>query len=235
MKAPEPEPVPDSLDEPVDWMTYSHQELYRMAHNGIDLAGATTVAANWARLGDALGEIGDELNRIVQDFTHAWQGDAADQAVHAVSSLADWSGDAGGLATQVSGCVSIEVDNAMRARNAMPAPITPPKLPGPGPMPALLTDQNAFVSRQHAAHRQAAETMEQFQADSRDVYHTVPRFSAPKVGPKPLGSVDNPPAPEPAPTPPQQAPPEPAPPRSVSPGVSAPAPAPGPEIGRAHV
>ena len=35
-----PEPVPGSLDEPVDWMTYSHQEMYRMVHDGLDLTGA---------------------------------------------------------------------------------------------------------------------------------------------------------------------------------------------------
>ena len=179
-----PEPVPGSLDEPVDWMTYSHQEMYRMVHDGLDLTGATAVSAGWARLGEALGEIGEELDKIVRDFANAWQGEAADQAAHAVAALAGWAGDAGGLATQVSGCITIEVDNAMRARNAMPAPVPPPGQPGPIPQvspaadgtraasaftggdfaqaPTLLTDQNAFVSNQFAAHREAAETMEQF-------------------------------------------------------------------------
>jgi hypothetical protein len=221
-----PEPVPDSLDEQVDWMTYPHQELYRMVHDGLDLAGATAVSANWARLGDSLGEIGDELNRIVRAFEHAWQGEAADQATHAVSSLATWAAEAGGLATEVSGCITIEVDNATRARNGMPAPLVAPSLPGPiaaadgtaaasaftggdfAMAPLLLSDQTAIVREQQAAHRQAAETMEQFQTESREVYHTVPRFSAPKIGPKPPGGEENPPAP--APTTPQRAPAEPA-------------------------
>lgn len=253
---PPPEPVPDSLDEPVDWMTYSHQEMYRMVHDGLDLAGATAVSADWARLGEALGDIGDELNRIVQAFADAWQGDAADQAVHAVSSLGTWAGEAGALATEVSGCITIEVDNAMRARNAMPAPVAAAPLPHPGPgpgprrvpMPAadgtvaasassafsggdfalapmLVADQAAIVNQRAAAHREAAETMQQFQTDSRDVYHTVPRFSAPKIGPKPPGSEENPPAPQP--TPPQQAPTEPAPAPGPG-GASGPGSGPGP-------
>jgi hypothetical protein len=256
--APVPEPVPDSLDEPVDWMTYSHQEMYRMVHDGLDLTGATAVSADWVRLGEALGEIGEELTKIVQAFAHAWQGDAADQAVHAVSALAGWAGDAGALATEVSGCITVEVDNAMRARNAMPAPVVPPHPPGPGPIPIavpagagtlaasaftggdfaqapmLLSDQSAIVNQQHAAHRQAAETMEQFQTDSRDVYHTVPAFSAPKIGTKPPGSPANPPAP-PQPTPPQQAPAEPVPVRAPAESspvagkpIAEPAPRPGP-------
>jgi hypothetical protein len=240
---PPPEPEPDSLDQQVDWMTYSHHELYRMVHDGLDLAGAIAVSANWARLGDSLGEIGDELNQIVQAFEHVWQGEAADQAVHAVSSLATWATEAGGLATEVSGCITIEVDNATRARNGMPAPLVGPSLPPhlpphPGPIPAaggtlaasaftggdfamaplLITDQTAIARERNAAHRQAAETMEQFQTESREVYRTVPGFSAPKIGPKPPGGEENPPAPQP--TPPQQAPSEPSP--SRSPAVAEP-------------
>jgi hypothetical protein len=211
------EPEPDSLDERVDWMTYPHDELYRMVHEGLDLAGATAVSADWARMGEALGEIGDELAGIVAAFADAWEGEAAEQARHAVSSLATWARETGASATAVSGCITIEVDNAMHARNTMPAPVPvpPPPFPPRGPIPAgdatvassafsggeaLLADQSAIVGRRVEAHREAAAIMERFQADSREVYRTVPQFAPPRIGPKPLGGEDNPPAPSPPPS-----------------------------------
>jgi hypothetical protein len=260
MRPPFVEPVPDSLDENVDWMTYPHRELYRMVHEGLDLAGATTVSANWARLGEGLGEIGDALARIGQAFADAWQGDAADQARHAVSSLSEWAQRAGAGAVEVSGCITVEVDNAMHARNAMPPP--PPTTPAPAPpghvVPAdsvapnaftspgfgqagdLLVDQTALRAARLEAHRQAAETMDRFQAGSLEVYGTVPQFAPPRIGPKPPG-LDNPPParprPEPPPSPSPQPPPvairpvPPAPGESAAPRAGAPprpvSPAPG--------
>jgi hypothetical protein len=210
------EEPPGTLEEPVDWMTYPHAELYRMVHEGLDLAGATSVSADWARMGEALGEIGDELSQIVQAFADAWEGGAAEQAQHAVASLATWAQETGQLAVSVSGCVTVEVDNAMHARNTMPPPMPADPLPWPlpkkpvppdatvassadfGSAPGLITDQTAIVGQRLEAHRQAAETMEQFQNSSLEVYNTVPQFSPPKIGPKPLGE-DNPPAPPPPP------------------------------------
>jgi hypothetical protein len=230
-----PEPEPDSLDESVDWLTYSHPELYSMVHKGLDLTGAMAVSAKWARLGDELGEIGDELTRLLAATTEAWQGDAADLARGSVSSLADWSTKTGTGATEVSGCVTIQVDNATAARNGMPKPPYPMHAVHPGhPQVSQLSQSGAFTSgdfgtatplvadpvaysdRERALHQQAARTMEQFQANSRDVYVTVPRFVQPDLTRMPFSKpepVPTPtPTPMPTPTPPQQAPPAPVPP-----------------------
>ena len=49
MRWPEPEPEPkpgeSSLYENVDWMTFTHEQLYAMANQGVDLGGANAVAA----------------------------------------------------------------------------------------------------------------------------------------------------------------------------------------------
>jgi hypothetical protein len=217
-KHPVPEPTPESLDEQVDWMTYSHPELYKMVHKGVDLAGAMHVSAQWARLGDELADIGDELSRLLAATVQAWQGESAELARDSVSSLADWSRDTGVRATEVSGCIIVQVGNATAARNAMPEPPYPedPK-PADGvvmPLDAafvsgdfasaapLVADPAQYSKREKALHRQAARTMETFQETSRDVYATVPQFAPPDLRRLPHRPPTEPPPPQPPAQPP---------------------------------
>lgn len=230
---PAPEPDPDSLDAVVDWMTYSHPELYRMVHKGLDLTGAMEVSAQWARLGDELGEIGAELAKVVDAAATAWQGEAADLARDTLSALNHWATDTGTLATKVSGCVTIQIDNATNARDEMPAPPYPIiDLPTPQPVPlspvppsanafvsgdfadatAITADPHGPINHEKALHAEAARTMERFQSSSREVYGTVPQFSPPQVG----GTLYTGPAEPPQPAPPSQ-PPTPPTPVPVSP------------------
>ena len=212
---PVPEPDPDSLDETVDWMTYSHPELYSMVHHGLDLTGAMAVSATWARLGAELESIGDELAKLLVATSEAWEGESADLARGSVSALADWAGQTGSLATEVSGCVTIEVDNANTARNAMPPPPYPPiDEPMPSQVTAftggdfftagsLIADPTVYTSEERALHQQAARTMARFQENSRDVYTTVPQFAPPDLTRMPFSTptVPTPPPPVPPPVP----------------------------------
>ncbi|HEX6357477.1 PPE domain-containing protein [Actinophytocola sp.] len=215
-RPPVPEPEPDSLDEQVDWMTYSHPELYSMIHTGLDLTGAMSVSAKWARLGDELADIGDELARLMAATAQAWQGDSAELAQESVSALADWSRETGVRATEVSGCITVQVDNATAARNNMP---TPPYPVGTASVPSQATaftsgdfetarsvvaDPATFTSQERALHQQAARTMETFQTNTRDVYATVPRFAPPNLR-KTFVAPQPPEQPVPPQTVPQQA------------------------------
>jgi hypothetical protein len=214
-KHPVPEPEPDSLDEQVDWMTYSHPELYAMVHTGLDLTGAMAVSATWARLGEELSDIGDELARLLAATTQAWEGESAELARESVSALSDWSRDTGTRATEVSGCVTIQVDNATTARNAMPKPpypVGPKAEPGVTPLDTafvsgglasaapLVADPAKYSKRERALHHQAASTMQQFQDSSRDVYATVPQFVPPNLRRTPFGGTTEP-TPQPPPRP----------------------------------
>jgi hypothetical protein len=218
-KPPVPEPEPGSLDEQVDWMTYSHPELYSMIHTGLDLTGAMSVSAKWARLGDELADIGDELARLLVATSQAWEGESADLARDSVSALSDWSRETGVRATEVSGCITVQVDNATTARNHMPAvPYPADTRTAPSQATAftsgdfetaqpLVADPAAYTSRERALHQQAASTMQQFQENSRDVYATVPQFAPPSLRKTPL--VGPPPEQQPTtppPTPPQATP-----------------------------
>lgn len=234
---PPPEPDPESLDATVDWMTYSHHELYQMVHSGLDLTGAMAVSAQWARLGDELADIGFELGRIVDAAAASWEGEAADLARDTLAGLTHWATDAGTLATKAAGCVSIEVDNATNARDEMPAPPFDVVEPAPAvraftsgeftDAATLTADPSGPVGTEKALHAQAARTMEKFQLSSREVYGTVPQFSPPQVGTRLFtGPVDPPPSqPEPRPHPPA---PVPVPPRGPAPRGPAAGPATGP-------
>jgi hypothetical protein len=188
---PEPQPKPGeaALYDDVDWMTFTHQQLYDMAHQGVDVAGANAVAAKWATLGQALQEIGDELSQALAASIDGWQGQAADQARGSIAALSAWAGEAGQTATDVSGCVSIEASNAENAKRAMPEPVAGPRvtIPPDGPTPNdafasaihIVRDPHGPSRQQRAAHEEAARVMQQFQQNSQEVYGTVPQFSPP--------------------------------------------------------
>lgn len=231
-RPPVPEEEPSSLDEQVDWLTYSHPELYSMIHSGFDLTGAMAVSATWARLGEELGDLGDELAKLLFATAQAWEGESAQLAQESVSALSEWASQTASMANEVSCCVTIQVDNANNARNAMPPPPYPvlqtPTPQPPKPIPAqstafssgdfgtakpLFTDSMVYTSHERALHQQAARTMERFQESSRDVYATVPQFAPPDLRKMPFG-----PPPEPPPTPQPPPPPVPQPPLPPGPG-----------------
>lgn len=219
MPWPKPEPQPkageEALYDDVDWMTFTHQQLYDMAHQGVDIAGANAVAAKWAKLGQALQEIGDELSQALAASIEGWQGEAADQARGSIAALSVWAGEAGQTATDVSGCVSIEANNAENAKRTMPEPVVGPRvaIPADGPMPNdafasaidIVRDPHGPSRQQRAAHEEAARVMQQFQQDSQEVYGTVPQFSPPATRGEfrvDLPQEPVPPTPQPNPEPP---------------------------------
>jgi hypothetical protein len=210
-------PLPDptevqGLSDQVDWMTYSHQQLYDMVNNGVDLNGATDVAASWASLSETLTQMSSTLNTALAASTDGWQGTAADKARTSLSGLVNWTNNTGENAVVVSGCVSRQADALQTARTAMPTP--PPQI-GNAPIPATqnpATQNQAFATppiaspgpvliRSQAAesHAQAARVMQQYQSSSADIARTIPQFyapSSPVTGPTPpVNAPIAPPAP----------------------------------------
>jgi len=223
-KPPVPEPEPGSLDERVEWMTWPHPELYRMVHEGIDLTGAMSVSATWARMGDELADLGDELAKLLVATAQAWEGDAAELAKESVSALAEWSRETAVRATEVCACITVQVDNVNNARNDMPPPPYPMLVDDvvlPSQLTAftkgdfetarpLVVDPMVYTTRERELHEQAARTMEQFQSNSRDVYATVPQFAPPSLRRALYGGPAEAPQPPP-PQPPQPPVPQPGP------------------------
>lgn len=130
-KFPPPEPDLDGsdLDAAIDWMTYSHEQLYPMATQGLDLAGANAVAAKWAEIGEQLQEIGRDLERAIARSEHGWTGESAELARQTATKLVKWADDTGARANEASGCVSRQAEIAQRASTEMPEPVQQPEPP----------------------------------------------------------------------------------------------------------
>ncbi|MFI7678246.1 PPE domain-containing protein [Actinophytocola sp. NPDC049390] len=190
---------PDHLGGAYDWLSQPHEQLFRMVHDKMNVETGMSAAADWARLGDQLTAVGDELAELARDTANAWEGTAAEPVEGCVGTLAKWAREAGGTATEVSACVTTATELAAHARDAMPPPV---ELSSPMPTaaamaraftstgfesaPALLVDQqNDVLDRMNARHAEAARVMDQFQAASRDVYRTVPRFEPPNPAHRP--------------------------------------------------
>jgi hypothetical protein len=197
-----PEADPASLGDHINWMSYSHEQLYDMITQAIDLPGATDVSSSWVQLSDTLEHIGKQLSSALNASTDGWKGASADMARESIGSLVTWLHNASDSAVRVSGCLTRQIEAAQTARNAMPKPVTAPQpfepIEHPGAVhgstdtsattnasakfgsgPSITTSPIRQVSAQQEAHQRAASVMQQYQTSSYDIYRTVPQFTAP--------------------------------------------------------
>ncbi|MGW6443518.1 PPE domain-containing protein [Lentzea sp. NPDC055074] len=121
----------NDLHEPVDWMTYSHEQLYNMVHTGVNLAGAQAAATNWQKIGEDIASVRTSLLKAVEDSSVGWDSDSARLARGGITDVTNWVDDTANYATKVSAAITTETNNVEAARAAMPPP---PKAPEP-PVP----------------------------------------------------------------------------------------------------
>ncbi|PXY31904.1 PPE domain-containing protein [Prauserella muralis] len=188
---PEPEPEPGDLGQYVNWLTYSHRQLFDMVNEGLDLETTTEVAAGWSRLGAELIDIGTDLRQALETAAEGWQGAAADEARQKVHRLAAWTEETADGSTEVAGCVSEQAALASAARRDMPVP-PPVFLPAEGGMstddrqgggfsrgPLLIADPEPDRQQARELHQRAAEVMERYQHEAHALYARVPAFASP--------------------------------------------------------
>lgn len=121
----------NDLHEPVDWMTYSHEQLYNMVHTGVNLAGAQAAATNWQKIGEDIAGVRTSLLKAVEDSSVGWDSESARLARGGITEVTNWVDDTANYATKVSAAITTETSNVEAARDAMPPP---PKAPAP-PVP----------------------------------------------------------------------------------------------------
>ncbi|WP_434451794.1 PPE domain-containing protein [Lentzea sp. E54] len=119
------------LHEPVDWMTYTHEQLYNMVHTGVNLAGAQAAATNWQKIGEDIAGVRTNLLKAVEDSAVGWDSESARLARDGLTEVTNWVDDTATYATKVSVAITTETSNVEAARAAMPPP---PKAPDP-PVP----------------------------------------------------------------------------------------------------
>ncbi|SMD21414.1 PPE domain-containing protein [Lentzea albidocapillata] len=123
------------LHEPVDWMTYTHEQLYKMVHTGVNLDGAQAAATNWQKIGEDIAGVRTGLLKAVEDSSVGWDSESARLARDGLTEVTNWVDDTANYATKVSAAITTETSNVEAARAAMPPP---PKAPEP-PVPAETT------------------------------------------------------------------------------------------------
>ncbi|MFJ8912162.1 PPE domain-containing protein [Amycolatopsis sp. NPDC102389] len=234
-REPEPQPGPEHLNAHIDWMSYSHRELYAMVHNELDLASAEAVAAQWTKISAFLDRAGTELRAALAATADGWTGEGADRARDAAVKLVEWAGETAWRAENVANCVRRQADIADTARRTMPEPpgFAPrPKVPEPPrrrPIPVSDSTQAMSASapsgsgfaeagrivaeptdeRAQDLHRQAADVMTRMQFSSGEVYENVPSFTSYGKQPKILETPEEPkPEPDPKPEPEPVPPPD---------------------------
>lgn len=148
----------EDLHEPVDWMVYSHKELYDMVHNGVNLESANAAADNWAGIAKEIAGVRQQLFKAVEDSTAGWNSESAQLAREGLINVTDWVHDTSTYASKVSAAITTETNAVAAARAAMPPPPeappgptpTPTPVPKPAPMPGYdgpVRMSNAFADR----------------------------------------------------------------------------------------
>jgi hypothetical protein len=141
----------NQLHEPVDWMTYTHEELYNMVHTGVNLAGAQTAAANWQKIGEDIASVRTNLLKAVEDSSVGWDSESARLARGGITEVTNWVDDTANYATKVSAAITVETANVEAARAAMPPPPKAPEPPVPTetavPPRTVLQDRFASVDQ----------------------------------------------------------------------------------------
>jgi hypothetical protein len=129
---------PTDLGQKVDWMTYSHQQLWEMINTGVDLKAASSAQADWTTVAKALGEVQELLAKAISQSSQAWAGESAELAREALESVEKWALNTSDHADNVAKCIATEIEHVQTAREMMPppAPAPPVVTPVAGASPA---------------------------------------------------------------------------------------------------
>ncbi|MCP2245581.1 PPE domain-containing protein [Lentzea aerocolonigenes] len=119
------------LTAQIDWMTFSHEDLYKMVHTGVNLEGAQTAATNWKKIGEDIAGVRANLLKAVEDSTVGWDTESARLARDGLTEVTNWVDDTASYAHKVSAAITTETSNVEAARAAMPPPPAPPASPVP--------------------------------------------------------------------------------------------------------
>ncbi len=122
---------PTDLGQKVDWMTYTHQQLWEMINTGVDLKAAGNAQADWATVGKALGEVQELLAKAIGQSSQAWTGASAERAREALESVEKWALNTSEHADNVAKCIATEIEHVQTAREMMPPPAPAPPVVTP--------------------------------------------------------------------------------------------------------
>ncbi|MGX7827707.1 PPE domain-containing protein [Actinokineospora sp. 24-640] len=173
------------MSEQARWRGFTHEELYRMLHDGPGAAASAGPSRRWAELSTVLDEIGHGLGAALTAAGAAWVGRAAGAAHERLSPMATWASATSEHAAEMRVVVENQGDHIARARADMPAPSeTPAVAPDPAAPPAAqvaggATDLEAAEAASSAGEQRAVEVMAAYELSTTQNLAGLTAFAVP--------------------------------------------------------
>ncbi|SDH58945.1 PPE family protein [Actinokineospora alba] len=147
------------------WRGFTHEELYRLLHEGPGAQASADPGRRWAELASTLSDVGQDLATALDSSGATWVGRAAGRAYERLAPLAAWATAAGESAAEMRTAVENQGDYVAKARADMPVPQDlPQQQPDPTIAPAIQvvgaqTDPEPIEAAQSSGELRAFEVM----------------------------------------------------------------------------
>ncbi|MGH3859827.1 PPE domain-containing protein [Actinokineospora sp.] len=147
------------------WRGFTHEELYRLLHEGPGAQASADPGRRWAELASTLSDVGQDLATALDSSGATWTGRAAGRAYERLAPLAAWATAAGESAAEMRTAVENQGDYVAKARADMPAPENvPQQQPDPTIAPAIQvvgaqTDPEPIEAARSSGEQRAFEVM----------------------------------------------------------------------------
>lgn len=172
--------------DPTRWQGYSHDELYKLLHDGPGATASALPTQRWTEIANMLADVDGDLRGALNRSADGWSGGAASAAYERLGTLATWADTAGVSATAMRDATQRQAENVAKARADMPAPAqVPPASPDPTMAPALQVlslqgDQEGPDAASAAGEQSAHDVMTAYQLSTEATVESLGAFTAPE-------------------------------------------------------
>jgi LPXTG-motif cell wall-anchored protein len=169
------------------WRGYSHEDLYRMLHDGPGATASAEPSRRWAEIASTLTEISQDLRKALDTTGSGWTGPAAGAAYDRLSTTVAWAGAAGTSASTMRTSIEDQAGHIAKARAEMPQPAgVPAAAPDPAVAPAVQvlqtqTDAEPAEAAASAAEEKAVEVMTAYETNTNATTEALPTFHRPEA------------------------------------------------------
>ncbi|HEX2130611.1 MAG TPA: PPE domain-containing protein, partial [Actinophytocola sp.] len=167
------------------WRGHTHEELYRLLHEGPGAAASAEPSRRWQEIATNLDEIGQDLRKALEQSGAGWAGQAAGRAYDRLSVTATWAAETSTAAADMRVAVENQGDHIAKARADMPVPEDVPAAePDPAVAPAVQVaqTQNDLEGPEAAAssaEERAFEVMAAYELNSETTTAALATFTEP--------------------------------------------------------
>ena len=167
------------------WRGHTHEELYKLLHDGPGAAASADPSRRWAELAATLTGIGQDLRAALNLTSSGWTGRAAGAAYDRLSRTATWAEVTGASAAEMRKAVEDQAAHIAKARADMPAPEgAAPVQPDPTVAPAVQvvgtqTDLEPAEATAASGEERAFEVMATYQENTEATVAALASFDKP--------------------------------------------------------